>query len=73
LQGETAESLTSASAVFVLIVSGTDETTGQILMARNEYSCEDIRWNATCRDILEKAPDGTTHVDYGKFHDIVPL
>ena len=73
LKGETAESLTSANAVFVLIVSGTDETTGQILMARGEYSCEDIRWNATFRDILEKAPDGTTHVDYAKFHDIEPL
>jgi hypothetical protein len=43
------------------------------LMARSEYSSADIRWNSTFSDILEEAPDGTIHVDYGKFHDIEPL
>jgi inward rectifier potassium channel len=70
---ETAESLSDSKTVFVLSLSGTDENTGQILMARGEYSCTDIRWNSTFRDILEEAPDGTIHVDYGKFHDIEPL
>jgi inward rectifier potassium channel len=73
LSDETAESLSNTRSVFVLTVSGTDENTGQVLMARGEYSCDDIRWNATFHDILEKAPDGTIHVDYGKFHDIEPL
>ena len=73
LKAETAESLLAASAAFVLSVSGTDETTGQVLMARAEYSSKDIRWNATFHDILEEAEDGTLHVDYGKFHDIEPL
>jgi len=73
LNGETAESLATGRTVFVLSVNGTDENTGQMLMARSEYSCDDIRWNATFQDILEQAPDGTTHVDYGKFHDIDPL
>src|ERR1700733_3194946 len=57
LKGESAESLAMAKAVFVLTVSGTDENTGQMLMARSEYSCEDIRWSATFRDILERAPE----------------
>jgi inward rectifier potassium channel len=73
LSTETAESLSNSKAVFVLSLSGTDENTGQTLMARSEYSCADIRWNATFRDILEEAPDGSIHVDYGKFHDIEPL
>ena len=73
LSAETAESLANSGAVFVLSLSGTDENTGQTLMARGEYSCDDIRWNATFLDILEEAPDGTLHVDYGKFHDIEPL
>jgi inward rectifier potassium channel len=73
LKGETADSLASARAVLVLTVCGTDENTGQLLMARGEYSCEDIRWNATFRDILERGPDGSTRVDYRKFHDIEPL
>jgi inward rectifier potassium channel len=73
LRGETVESLAAARTMFVLSVNGTDENTGQMLMARSEYSCDDIRWNATFQDILEQGPDGTTHVDYGKFHDIDPL
>jgi inward rectifier potassium channel len=73
LSAETAESLSASKAAFVLSLSGTDENTGQVLMARSEYSHADIRWNSTFHDILEKAPDGTIHVDYSKFHDIEPL
>jgi inward rectifier potassium channel len=73
LSSETAESLANSNSAFILSLSGTDENTGQILMARSEYSSADIRWNSTFRDILEEAPDGTIHVDYGKFHDIEPL
>jgi inward rectifier potassium channel len=73
LSGESPESLSSSKATFVLSVSGTDENTGQMLMARGEYSIDDIRWNSSFHDILEEAPDGTIHVDYSKFHDIKPL
>jgi inward rectifier potassium channel len=59
--------------VFILSLSGTDENTGQMLMARAEYFSADICWNSTFHDILEEAPDGTIHVDYGKFQDIEPL
>jgi inward rectifier potassium channel len=72
LRGETAESLERSEAAFVLSVSGTDDTTGQTLMARAEYSHEDIRWNSTFLDILEESADGTLHVDFGKFHDVEP-
>jgi inward rectifier potassium channel len=73
LRSETAESLSNSRAVFILSLSGTDENTGQTLMARGEYSNADIRWNATFCDILDEAPDGTIHVDYSRFHDIEPL
>jgi inward rectifier potassium channel len=73
LMSETAQSLQKSTASFVLSMSGTDETTGQQLMSRAEYSHADIRWNATFRDILEEAEDGTLHLDYRKFHDIQPL
>jgi inward rectifier potassium channel len=73
LSGETAQSLSNAKAAFVLSVSGTDENTGQMLIARGEYSSADIRWNSSFHDILEEGPDGTIHVDYSKFHDIEPL
>ena len=70
---ETAESLSDSRAMFVLSLSGTDENTGQTLMARSEYYSADIRWNSTFHDILEEAPDGTMHVDYSRFHDVEPL
>jgi inward rectifier potassium channel len=73
LHAETAESLSQSKAAFILSLSGTDENTGQTLMARGEYTSDDIRWNSTFHDILEEAPDGTIHVDYSKFHDVEPL
>jgi inward rectifier potassium channel len=73
LKSETTQTLHDSNAAFILSVSGTDETTGQVLMARAEYSSEDIRWNATFHDILEEAEDGTLHVDYAKFHDVEQL
>jgi inward rectifier potassium channel len=73
LRSETAESLANSEATFILGLSGTDENTGQTLMARSEYTSADIRWNATFLDILEEAPDGTLYVDYSKFHDVQPL
>src|SRR5271165_3820108 len=73
LSTETGESLQQSNAAFVLSLSGTDENTGQVLMARAEYSGADIRWNSTFHDILEEAEDGTLHLDYSKFHDVEPL
>jgi inward rectifier potassium channel len=73
LSSETEQSLSDSKTWFVLSVRGTDENTGQTLMARSEYAAADIRWNATFRDILEEAPDGTVHVDYSRFHDTEPL
>jgi inward rectifier potassium channel len=73
LKAEMTESLRKSRTSLVLSISGTDETTGQVLMARAEYSSDDIRWNSTFRDILEEAEDGTLHLDYGKFHEVESL
>jgi inward rectifier potassium channel len=72
LRGETTQSLDASDATFILSLSGTDENTGQILMARAEYAGSDLRWNSSFRDILEDRDDGTLHMDYGKFHDVTP-
>jgi inward rectifier potassium channel len=69
----TAESLALANSAFILSLSGTDETTGQTLMARSEYDSGDIRWNESFRDILEVAADGSLHFDYSKFNEVQPL
>jgi inward rectifier potassium channel len=73
LWAETPDSLALNKTAFILSLSGTDETTGQTLMARAEYDSADIRWNESFRDILEIAADGTMHFDYAKFHELEPL
>ena len=73
LQAETEDSLREAAASFILGVSGTDETTGQVLMAREEYPSTAIRWNEAFLDILEQTEDGTLSIDYSKFHEVQPL
>lgn len=73
LHQESAETLASTQTIFILSLSGTDETTGQVLMARAEYASEAIRWNQAFRDVLETQPDGSLHIDYGKFDEVEPL
>jgi inward rectifier potassium channel len=73
LAGATAESLIAQRAFLLLTVIGTDETTGQRLMARQEYPASALRWNYRFLDILTTDKDGVDHFDYTKFHDIEPL
>ena len=73
LAGESEQSLEAGAATFMLTLGGTDETTGQYLMARAEYASRSIRWNQAFLDILESSDDGTLHIDYGKFHEVEPL
>ena len=73
LRVETEDSLREADVAFILSVSGTDETTGQVLMAREEYPSTAIRWNEAFRDILEQTEDGTLSIDYSKFDEVQPL
>jgi len=73
LAKETPESLAKGRALFLLTLSGTDETTGQILMTSHGYSSSDIRWNHSFRDVLHVGADGLEHFDYEKFHLVDPL
>jgi inward rectifier potassium channel len=73
LRTESAESLAATNTVFIVSLSGTDETTGQVLMARAEYTSAAIRWNEAFLDILDVQPDGSLHIDYGKFDGVEPL
>lgn len=72
LYGQTAQSLTESHAGLLLTVSGTDETTGQTLMARKHYPPAAVRWNHNFLDMLT-SENGTDSFDYTKFHQIEPL
>jgi inward rectifier potassium channel len=73
LAGETPESLRAARGWLLLTVIGNDETTGQSLMARQEYPASALRWNYGYVDILSTDANGIDHFDYARFHDIEPL
>jgi inward rectifier potassium channel len=73
LAAATAESLGISRAYLVLTLSGTDETTGQMLMARHEYPVSALRWNHAFVDILARGDDGIDRFDYTKFHTVQPL
>ncbi len=73
LHGETPQTLAASRANILLTVSGTDETTGQTLMARYTYASTALHWNHRFIDILTVSPDGIDRFDYTKFHDIESL
>jgi inward rectifier potassium channel len=73
LAGETRESLSAVEGVFVLTLTGIDETTGQNVTAHASYSTDALRWDHTFRDILGSDEDGNDLIDYTHFHEVVPL
>ncbi len=72
LAGETPESLAKSAAALLLSIAGTDETTGQPMMARESYTVAAVRWNHCFVDILTSR-DGVDHFDYSHFHEVRPL
>jgi inward rectifier potassium channel len=73
LARETEESLRRSKASLILSVSGTDETTGHVLIAREEYPSDAILWNKGFRDVLNLTAEGVVHIDYTKFHQVEDL
>jgi len=73
LAGASQQSLQAERAILLLTISGTDETTGQTLMARARYPGSEVYWNASFVDILHTDEHGVDHFDYSKFDDIEPL
>lgn len=73
LSGATRESFASTSDFILLTIAGTDETTGQTLMARHDYPLASLQWNHAFVDIFSTGEDGIDRFDYTKFHDTKPL
>jgi inward rectifier potassium channel len=72
LHGATAEALRAGDAVIVAAVSGIDEHLGQTIHARHAWTAERIRFGHRFVDILSEDGDGTSVIDYRKFHDTAP-
>ena len=71
LHGATESDLAEGDALFVLNVSGLDDSSAQQLYARHVYSWRDIRWRHRYKDITSMSPQGRFLLDYTKFHDVV--
>jgi inward rectifier potassium channel len=67
------QTLRDSRGFLLLTISGTDETTGQTIMARARYQPDSLRWNHTFADILSTEENGVDHFDYRRFHEVEPL
>jgi inward rectifier potassium channel len=54
----------------LVVLSGTDEGSGQTIHARWAYRPDDIRWDAHFEDIIGVRPDGVRTIDYRRFHSV---
>ncbi|HEY6476812.1 MAG TPA: ion channel [Polyangia bacterium] len=65
--------LRAQQAEIFLALTGLDETIGQTIHVRKQYTLDDIVPNARFADVLSTHQDGRRIIDYRKFHDTVPL
>ncbi len=65
--------LRAQEAEIYLGLTGLDETIGQTIHVRKQYTLDDIVPNARFADVLSTREDGRRVIDYRKFHDVVPL
>jgi len=73
LHHATATSLAAEDARIVVSVVGLDESYAQTVHARHSYGAQDIAWDARFVDIVTRDANGALRIDYGQFHDVVPL
>lgn len=73
LHGWLAQRCVPGEVDVVVVVSGVDAHSGQLIHGRWAYSAHDIRWGHRLVDILQRLPSGERQIDYGRFHDTEPL
>jgi len=73
LHGETQETLESTQSAFLLSIEGIDETTSQSMLARRQWSQQDVRWNHRYLDLVSDDGSGLNVIDYRVFHSVLPL
>jgi inward rectifier potassium channel len=68
----TPEALVAAEVELMVTVSGTDDTTMQLVHAKHTYYAHEVVFGARHADILSEEPNGQMVLDLTKFHDTVP-
>jgi len=54
----------------IIILSGIDEISGQVIHDRWAYNPSDVHRDSRFADIITTASDGTRTIDYSRFHDV---
>ncbi|HEY8682185.1 MAG TPA: ion channel [Rhodanobacter sp.] len=73
LHDETLETLESTQSIFLLSIEGIDETTSQSMLARQQWSHRELRWNHRYLDLVRDDGNGINTIDYSVFHEVRPL
>ena len=70
LHGWVEDHTSVGNSEIIVVLSGFDEESGQIVHGRWAYACEDIRWNAKFADIISIDETGVRTIDYTRFHQV---
>jgi inward rectifier potassium channel len=73
LFGATTADLAAGDALFIVTISGHDETIAQQIHARFSYPHGTIRWGHRYADILSPSPTGQMTIDTTRFHETIAL
>ena len=66
----TAETMIENQAEFLVLLSGSDETSSQIVHSRTSYRADEIVWNARFRSMfIESSDSRTTGMDLSRIHE----
>ena len=72
LFGLTEEQIKAEDATFVVSITGLDETSAQILHARESFSAHDVRFDHEYVDMFFTGENGERGVDYNLIHETQP-
>ena len=72
LHGSTRDKLADTDAEFLIVLTGTDETSSQSVNVRSSYKFDEVVWGAKFADMFVSDQE-RMKVDLRKLHDIEPL
>ncbi len=65
------QDLVESSTEILILLTGTDETSSQVVHSRSSYKADEIIWNASFATIFKRSSaDGILGMDVGRIHDV---
>ncbi len=73
LRGQTPAQMVANDSLFILLVTGIDDTVVANVHARHVFTGRDLAWNERYVDVMVPGEDGRLVMHYDRFHDTVPV